>query len=230
MNKSYGLYKLLSPPITVEKLEQSYLDGLIKKDELKDGVYYQGHCRNASIAVWNQGKQRFTYLRHKFGSSYKEDIVHPVDDEGFDIFTPFREMGDEVLKKDMESLQKECVEKDTKTNQRDFKDFSNLLDSWFDVQEFKVSIHLELMVKSFPFAFENTQKKWVKKLIPLLYNASKEDQNKIASSLLVMGSSLGEEFSKEHIKVEKSRFPETVPSFLAQLIRQYGIGEKNEKI
>lgn len=88
--KASTCYKLCSKPVTAEKLEKAVHYGLILKKDLEDGATYIGDCRNASEAVWHADKQRFTYIRHKFGSSFPEDIVHPEDDEGFDIFCPVR--------------------------------------------------------------------------------------------------------------------------------------------
>lgn len=81
-----------SNPLTKEELEKAYADGMIRKEDLKDGVSYKGHCRNASVAVWHAEKGRFTYQREKFGSVFPEDINHPADDNGFDLFTPYEEI------------------------------------------------------------------------------------------------------------------------------------------
>lgn len=85
MSKHY--YKF-SNPVKPEELVEAYSNGMVKKEDLVDRGYYSGHCRNASAAIWLASLNRFVYLRHKFGSSFAETIVHPADDEGFDIFTP----------------------------------------------------------------------------------------------------------------------------------------------
>ena len=41
----------------------------------------QQHARNAS-------RQCFVYLRYKFGDYFTEEINHPEDDNGFDLFYP----------------------------------------------------------------------------------------------------------------------------------------------
>jgi hypothetical protein len=82
----------LSNPIKPGELEQAYKDGMIRKSDLKDGKTYLGDCRNASVATWHADKNCFTYQRTKFGSTFPEDIFHPEDDDGFDIFTPFEEI------------------------------------------------------------------------------------------------------------------------------------------
>ena len=80
------------PKVTPENLAKAIEDGLIPKKDLEDGATYFGTCRNASQAVWHADKQRFTYLRYKFGSEYPEDIVHPEDDEGADIFVAVKKL------------------------------------------------------------------------------------------------------------------------------------------
>lgn len=64
--------------------------GAIPKDKLMPGHNYLGTCRNASTAVWNG--TCFTYKRTKWGSTYDEDINHFQDDDGFDLFVPFKEV------------------------------------------------------------------------------------------------------------------------------------------
>ena len=61
---------------------------ILSKDELVVGNLYYGDCRNASEAVWHG--THFTYTRYKFGTSFSEDIMHPEDDDGHDLFLPLR--------------------------------------------------------------------------------------------------------------------------------------------
>lgn len=61
---------------------------MIPKSELAHGEYYYGHCRNASVARWNADQGCFIYRRHKFGHVFLEEINHPEDDNGFDLFKP----------------------------------------------------------------------------------------------------------------------------------------------
>lgn len=63
-------------------------EGMLSKSQLIDGQSYIGHCRNATVAVWHADKNRFTYKREKFNSAFDEDICHPEDDNGFDLFIP----------------------------------------------------------------------------------------------------------------------------------------------
>jgi hypothetical protein len=67
---------------------------LLVKSDLKDGSYYVGRCRNASVARWNASKEIFTHWRQKFESVFVEDIKHPEDDQVFDVFRPLRELAD----------------------------------------------------------------------------------------------------------------------------------------
>lgn len=74
-----------------ESLQKAIENGMIPRNQLQDGIRYVGYCRNASVATWNAEQGKFVYDRHKFGSVFKEEIVHPEDDEGFDIFVPVKE-------------------------------------------------------------------------------------------------------------------------------------------
>lgn len=58
----------------------------VPKSELMNGITYQGRCRNTTEAIWDVDK--FVYIRHKFGSSYPEEINHYEDDDGYDVFIP----------------------------------------------------------------------------------------------------------------------------------------------
>lgn len=65
---------------------------ILDKDELVVGRTYKGLCRNATEAVWNG--QRFEYTRHKFGDSFTEQINHPEDFNGYDVFLPLRKVNE----------------------------------------------------------------------------------------------------------------------------------------
>lgn len=65
-------------------------DEFLPKAELEHGEYYEGVCRNAGVARWNNIIQAFVYRRYKFGTSFIEDIRHPEDDDGYDLFYPFK--------------------------------------------------------------------------------------------------------------------------------------------
>ena len=59
---------------------------VIPKTLLEHGAYYQGRCRNASIARWNGDRGVFVYWRNKFGHVFLEEIRCPEDDIMFDVF------------------------------------------------------------------------------------------------------------------------------------------------
>ena len=64
-------------------------DKFLPKSVLVDGTYYKGSCRNAEAAVWDAEHNLFWYIRSKFGDHFPEDICHPEDDNGYDLFYPF---------------------------------------------------------------------------------------------------------------------------------------------
>ena len=80
----------LPKPIPVELYDELYSRGILKKEDLKKDSYYYGTCRNANIAKWNG--EKFVYVRHKFGSSFPEEINHLSDDDGYDLFIPLKEI------------------------------------------------------------------------------------------------------------------------------------------
>jgi hypothetical protein len=57
----------------------------IAKADLVHGAYYQGRCRNATIARWNADEGRFYHWRYKFGW-FVDTICHPEDEQDFDVF------------------------------------------------------------------------------------------------------------------------------------------------
>ena len=65
---------------------------MIAKKDLKHGAYYEGHCRNATIARWDGQKQHFVHWRNKFGQWFTETICHPEDDMVWDVFEPYKEL------------------------------------------------------------------------------------------------------------------------------------------
>lgn len=89
---AHRLYHALPRGFGQAELERSVSEGMLPKASLVDGRVYEGHCRNAGQARWDAARERFVYRRTKFGHSYDEDIVHPEDDEGFDVFVPVSEL------------------------------------------------------------------------------------------------------------------------------------------
>jgi hypothetical protein len=76
-------------PITAELIQKAHKVGFIAKKDLIDGAYYQGDCRNASVAKWIAEKDSFVYLRNKWHSQFLEYINDFEDDDGYDTFIPF---------------------------------------------------------------------------------------------------------------------------------------------
>jgi hypothetical protein len=64
----------------------------IPKSQLDHGAYYDGLCRNASLARWDEVSGTFWHWRTKFGQKFTESISHPEDDDGFDLFYPLKKV------------------------------------------------------------------------------------------------------------------------------------------
>lgn len=94
-------------PLVDEKVYQEYVVprfielGAIPKSQLKDGYYYYGNCRNATIAKWREKDSVFVYIRYKFGYSFPETIRHFEDDDGYDLFVPIRLGTEEEIQKEL---------------------------------------------------------------------------------------------------------------------------------
>lgn len=72
-----------------QKLIKEFIEsGAIPKNQLKIGGWYTGSCRNSSIAQWIG--EEFIYIRNKFGDYFVESINHFEDDDGYDLFVPFK--------------------------------------------------------------------------------------------------------------------------------------------
>ena len=85
-----------------ELIQQKMIElGAIPKAALIDGHTYLGNCRNAYKAVWCGGTSGnvdlgyFVYERTKFGCTFPEKINHFQDDNGYDVFTPIKDITDE---------------------------------------------------------------------------------------------------------------------------------------
>lgn len=66
---------------------------MIAKENLIDGAYYIGKCRNATCARWSTKHQKFFHWRSKYGQSFVETIKHPEDDAVYDVFKPLKMLG-----------------------------------------------------------------------------------------------------------------------------------------
>src|ERR1700732_3154860 len=51
---------------------------VLAKEHLRDGAYYKGRCRNATVARWNAGEQCFYHWRERFEDVYIETIKYPT--------------------------------------------------------------------------------------------------------------------------------------------------------
>lgn len=87
---------MIPKELTQEEIEQLIKNGMIPKNELIDQNIYLGSCRNSEIAIWDKEKQCFIYNRNKFGEIFEEEIKHPEDDNGFDIFIPIRNLNNKI--------------------------------------------------------------------------------------------------------------------------------------
>lgn len=70
---------------------------MIPKKDLISGAYYNGFCRNSSIALWDDKKEIFIYIRYKFG--FRLDEIEHFDDvkntsmDGFVPVEKIKEIG-----------------------------------------------------------------------------------------------------------------------------------------
>ncbi len=73
-----------------QQLIKEYLEaGAIAKEDLIPGAWYIGQSRSANVAQWFP-KTGFEFIRHKFSGSYIDHINHFQDDDGYDLFIPFK--------------------------------------------------------------------------------------------------------------------------------------------
>lgn len=88
------------PVTTKEEWDNFYVPKLIEAgaiplDELKDGCYYLGDHRNATIAQWNSSDQLFYYWRQKFNQCFTDSCEHFQTFSRYAVFTPIREVSKE---------------------------------------------------------------------------------------------------------------------------------------
>lgn len=65
---------------------------MICKNDLEHNTWYRGHCRNAEYAKWDAVYKRFVHWRTKFGEWFTEEILHPEDDQVWDVFEPYEKV------------------------------------------------------------------------------------------------------------------------------------------
>ena len=66
------------------------LAGAIPKSELVSGDWYIGQSRSTNIAQWFSKPKKFYFIRYKMGGEYVDTIRHFQDDNGYDLFIPFK--------------------------------------------------------------------------------------------------------------------------------------------
>lgn len=71
------------------RLALAYEHGMLRKEELVEGRYYDGYCRNAVVGKWD--RNNFVIQRTKWGQTFPERLPHPEDVGNFDAFVPVRE-------------------------------------------------------------------------------------------------------------------------------------------
>lgn len=81
-----GFFSFSVEPEEIE-FTRAYSLGMIRKEDLVVGKYYEGKCRNASVARWNGSE--FEYNRWKWKSRYKDKVSYPSDEDYFDVFIPW---------------------------------------------------------------------------------------------------------------------------------------------
>jgi len=73
-----------------QRLVEAYLQaGAIAKEDLIDGAWYTGQSRSTNIAQWFR-HGGFHFPRYKFSGKYVDNINHFQDDDGYDVFVPFK--------------------------------------------------------------------------------------------------------------------------------------------
>jgi hypothetical protein len=76
--------------------------GAIPKEDLKDGGYYLGEHRRATVARWNGERGVFEYCRWKFGNRFIDQCNHFEDDDDFALFVPISEATEEQFERNAE--------------------------------------------------------------------------------------------------------------------------------
>lgn len=76
--------------------------GAIPKGLLKDGCYYLGDHRRATVARWCAERNKFEYWRTKFTAKYIDTCNHFEDDDGFALFIPIREATQDQFERNAE--------------------------------------------------------------------------------------------------------------------------------
>lgn len=73
-----------------DKLVKAYIEaGAIPKKDLVSGEWYIGQSRSTNIAQWFP-HGGFHFPRYKMDGKYVDNIPHFEDDDGYDLFIPFK--------------------------------------------------------------------------------------------------------------------------------------------
>lgn len=73
-----------------QNLIKEYIEaGAIAKKDLVSGGWYLGQSRSANVAQYFP-KTGFEFIRHKFSGAYIDNIPHFEEDDGADLFIPFK--------------------------------------------------------------------------------------------------------------------------------------------
>jgi hypothetical protein len=83
-------------PIAIKSRTHDEITGraILPKDQLRDGAFYKGRCRNSAIARWNQSENCFYHWREKDGNIFIETIRYPTAEKEpwWDVFNPVSDL------------------------------------------------------------------------------------------------------------------------------------------
>lgn len=90
--QKYYALRLSVAICTESLLAEGYKLGLLPKNSLIDGKHYYGYGRQTNTAIWRLNKHSFEYsIQHSWGQQ-SIFVKHPEDDDGCELFVPFREV------------------------------------------------------------------------------------------------------------------------------------------
>lgn len=89
VDKGYGIHiKFFKQG---EKADSLYQEGLIKKEELKDGAYYLGWSRHAKVARWHAEENLFFYFKKTNDEETEEGVPYLLEAGSHFFFVPVSE-------------------------------------------------------------------------------------------------------------------------------------------
>jgi len=80
---------LVQKPVSPASIQRAVELGMLPRGALKDGIVYQGYCRNVTCAMWDAANNEFWY--HRTDKGRRESIPYPGDREDWDVFVPVAE-------------------------------------------------------------------------------------------------------------------------------------------